>query len=174
LQGRLKYMGKHTGWTLTALLVAALAAPLAVAQGLGTFRDWEAQAYEEDRAKVCSMWSAPKQAEGNYTRRGEIFAFVTHRTGDKQRNEVSLQMGYPVKDGTDVIARIGAAKFEMFTESSKAWNRSSDADAKMVKAMRGGRELIVEGVSRRGTKTRDTYSLYGFSAAHKAITAACR
>jgi hypothetical protein len=156
------------------LLVAALAAPLAVAEGLGRFQDWQTQTYEEDGAKVCSTWSAPQKDEGDYTRRGEIFAFVTHRNGARRRNEVSLEMGYPLKNGTDVIVRIGGAKFAMFTKGSKAWNRSSDADDKMAKAMRGGRKLIVEGVSRRGTKTRDTYSLYGFTAAHKAISAACK
>ena len=174
MPGRLKYRGMRAGWIATALLIAALASPLAVAEGLGTFRDWQAQSYRENGAEVCNIWSAPQKAEGDYTRRGEIFAFVTHRPGKKRRDEVSLEMGYPVKKGTQVIARIGGASFELFAQNSRAWNPTSDADRKMVKAMRGGRELIVEGVSGRGTKTRDTYSLYGFSAAHKAITAACK
>ena len=43
----------------------------------------------------------------------------------------------------------------------------------MVKAMRAAKEMEVRGVSKRGTNTRDTYSLFGFTAAHKAIGEAC-
>ena len=39
---------------------------------------------------------------------------------------------------------------------------------------RAGAEMVVTGTSWRGTETRDTYSLSGFSAAHKAISTACR
>ena len=41
-------------------------------------------------------------------------------------------------------------------------------------AMRSGAKMIVTGVSSRGTKTIDTYSLSGISAAHKAIGTACK
>ena len=39
--------------------------------------------------------------------------------------------------------------------------------------MAKGRQLIVTGYSSRGTKTTDTYSLAGFTAAYKAIGKAC-
>jgi len=39
--------------------------------------------------------------------------------------------------------------------------------------MRAGGELVVKGVSTRGTLTTDTYSLKGFTAAWKAINTAC-
>jgi hypothetical protein len=34
--------------------------------------------------------------------------------------------------------------------------------------------MIVEGVSSKGTKTKDTYSLKGFTGAYKAISAKCK
>ena len=37
-----------------------------------------------------------------------------------------------------------------------------------------GARLVVKGTSSRGTKTTDTYSLKGFSAAFKAIGKACK
>ena len=44
----------------------------------------------------------------------------------------------------------------------------------MVEAMRRGATMIVEGISSRGTHTKDTYSLTGFTAAHNAINEACK
>jgi hypothetical protein len=40
--------------------------------------------------------------------------------------------------------------------------------------MKRGEKMIVEGYSARGTKTKDTYSLAGFSNAYKAISAKCK
>jgi hypothetical protein len=39
--------------------------------------------------------------------------------------------------------------------------------------MRKGDKMIVHGESSRGTQTKDTYSLKGFSQAYKAISAKC-
>ena len=40
--------------------------------------------------------------------------------------------------------------------------------------MKRGEKMTVEGVSYRGTKTKDTYSLRGFTGAYRAISAKCR
>ena len=40
--------------------------------------------------------------------------------------------------------------------------------------MRGGSQITVEGISSRGTKTTDVFSLSGFSAAHNMISSACK
>ena len=44
----------------------------------------------------------------------------------------------------------------------------------MVALMKSGDRMIVDGVSAKGTKTKDTYSLKGFTGAYKAISAKCR
>ena len=46
-------------------------------------------------------------------------------------------------------------------------------DKKLVNAMKRGERMIVDGVSSRGTATKDTYSLKGFMRAYKAISAKC-
>ena len=69
---------------------------------------------------------------------------------------------------------IGKRKFELFTSGDSAWARNKKDDANIVRAMRSGAKMIVTGVSSRGTKTKDTYSLSGISAAHRAIGKACK
>lgn len=161
---------------IRAILILAaglvLGAP-ATAKDLGKFNDWNAQSFEVGGNKVCSMWSQPHIDEGKYTRRGDIFVWVTHRPAEKARDRVSFEMGYPIKAGLQLKVRIDKEEYELFTDGSTAWNLDEATDQRMVKAMRAGREMEVRGVSRRGTDTRDVYSLSGFTAAHEAISKAC-
>lgn len=153
-----------------ALLLAAAGAP---AKDLGKFTDWNAQSFEVSGNPVCSMWSQPQKDEGDYTRRGDIFVWVTHRPAEKAQDRVSFEMGYPIKAGLLLKVRIDNENYELFTDGSTAWNLQEDTDRRMVRAMRAGKEMEVKGVSRRGTDTRDLYSLAGFTAAHNAISEAC-
>ena len=61
----------------------------------------------------------------------------------------------------------------MFSDGDTAWNRHTTEDTKMVKAMRAGATMAARGISRRGTKTKDTFSLKGFSKAYIAMNRAC-
>ena len=60
---------------------------------------------------------------------------------------------------------VGGTKFEMFTEGEMAWSASPADDAKIITAMKRGSDAVLTGVSGRGTKTEDTFSLFGFTAA---------
>lgn len=159
----------------TRLAVAALiAAPLAApAESLGRFEAWNAQASDDAGGRVCSLWTQPEKSEGKYKRRGEVFVFVTHAPSKGAFDSVSLEIGYDFKADSVATVRIGKRSFELNAGGSAAWAKTAEDDRRLVSAMRGGRSMVVEGVSSRGTETRDTYSLYGFSAAHDAIGKAC-
>ena len=141
---------------------------------IGVYQDWTAQTYTQNGVSVCMMWSQPEKAEGDYTSRGEVYIFITHRPSEKKRNEIRFESGYPFKPTSEVGVAIGDHKFTLTTDSSTAWSASAIEERKMVDAMRAGRSMVVAGVSRRGTHTTDTYSLLGFTAAHKAINKACK
>jgi invasion protein IalB len=70
--------------------------------------------------------------------------------------------------------KIGAQTFKLFTNGDKAWALSDTEDKKIVDAMKRGSRMIVNGVSARGNKTKDSYSLNGFSSAYKAISNKCK
>jgi hypothetical protein len=142
-------------------------------KSLGTFKSWSAMSFSEDKKSVCMMWSQPEKAEGKYKKRGEIFVFVTHRPDDKEMDKVSFETGYDFKQPSEVEVKIGDKKFTLYTDGSTAWSHDSKNDRRMVKAMRAGKDMIVDGVSSRGTSTHDTYSLLGFTAAHNAINKTC-
>lgn len=154
--------------------VALLFGTVTQAAELGKFKDWSAQTFKVSGKQVCSLWSAPQEAKGNYTRRGDIFVWVTHRPADNALDRVSFEMGYPFKPGAKLKVRIDKENFTLLTDGSTAFNIEARTDERMVKAMRAAREMEVNGISRRGTETRDVYSLLGFTAAHKAISKACK
>ena len=139
---------------------------------LGEFRDWFAVAYDDGGNKVCYAVSKPKKSDGDYTKRGLIYVQVTRR-GGAASDVVSFEAGYPYKDGGEVEVTVKKKTFTLCADQQSAWANTADDDKALVKAMRKGSKMTVVGFSRRGTKTTDTYSLYGFTLAHKAIVKAC-
>jgi hypothetical protein len=59
---------------------------------------------------------------------------------------------------------VAGTQFQLFTEGEWAWPASAEEDARIVAALRGGSEATLTGQSGRGTVTRDTFSLLGFTA----------
>jgi len=140
---------------------------------IGTHGVWTAYMYQEDSAAVCYMASGPTKAEGNYTRRGDIFMLVTHRPAENAFDVVSVVAGYPYKNNSDVSISVGSRIYELFTHGERAWARDVATDKAMVQSMIRGNTMIIKGTSSRGTLTTDTYSLRGFTAAHKTISMSC-
>ena len=139
---------------------------------LGRTKSWQAHSYKQSGDTICNLWSRPKtHAEGGKPR-GDIFIYVTHRPKSKRFHEVSLDMGYPLKVNSKVTVKIGPKSFKLFVKGQSAFGRSED-DPKMIKAMRAGNSMTITGQSSKGTKTKDTYSLSGFSKGNNAINKAC-
>ncbi|ANC93185.2 hypothetical protein A6A40_11250 [Azospirillum humicireducens] len=163
------------GSVLSALFAAALtAAPAAAAdpRHLGTFKDWNAFAFEEKGQKVCYISSQPKKTEPK-AKRGDIYALVTHRPSEKTLDVVSIIVGYPFKKGSEAEVSVDGKEFKLFTDGETAWARDAEGDRAVTAALRNGKQMVVKGVSGRGTRTTDTYSLAGVGQAYDAINEAC-
>jgi invasion protein IalB len=160
-----------------AVVVLALGAgqraAAAEAKFVSTEGDWSVFADAEKGAGYCYIGSQPQKEEGDYTRRGDTFVVVSHLPARKQVNVVRIRAGYTYKDDSEVEVNIGGRKFKLFTDDGRAWARDAKTDHALVAAMRAGLEMVVKGISSRGTLTTDTYSLKGFTAAHNAINRAC-
>lgn len=130
--------------------------------------DWSV--FVEESPKECWSVSAPKETVNTKdgaavsVRRGDILIFVTFRPGSAA-GEASFTGGYPFADGSTVTLDIGGTKFDLFSEGEWAWAGSADDDAKIIAALKAGTSAIVSAQSGRGTKTQDTFSLLGVSAA---------
>ena len=139
---------------------------------IGTFGAWEAYIRGDKADRFCYIVSKPKVASLR-SRRGDIFLLVWHRPAKKEFDVVQVDAGYKFKKGTEVEVKIGGEKWRLFTRDSNAWTYKDDDDANVVKAMRKGAHMAVEGTSSRNNSTTDRYSLKGVTAAHRAINKAC-
>ena len=146
------------------------------AEVLGTYGDWKAFYWNLDEDKVCSILSYPKKEEGKYTKRGKVVARVTQRVENPSAGVVSFQVGYSIKEGSDIKIKIDGKPFGVFNflQDQIAWTSDPGVDGMLIKAMQRGTTMIIKGVSSRGTNTKDTYSLRGFTAAYKAISKVCK
>jgi len=141
---------------------------------LAKFNDWSAYAEGEGKNLACMAVSKPKKAEGNYKRRGEVFAVITHLPSQNKWNEFSIIAGYNFKADSNPEVTIGDSKFQLFTSGSRAWSFSPPDDEKIIKFLKSSMKMKVIGTSTRGTITTDTYSLIGFSKAYQKINEACQ
>ncbi len=139
------------------------------AQCVSAQTDWNVCIWESP--KECWGVSKPKESANTRNgqpvsvRRGDVLLFVTYRPGAGAAGEVSFTGGYPFADGSTVTVDIGGTKFELITDGEWAWPADPQADARLLAAMKAGAQAVVSARSGRGTETRDTFSLNGFTAA---------
>ena len=168
---------------LLAGILAGVAGPGTAAaqtrQRIDAKQDWSIFQAEAEGQKVCWIVSQPtktaafRNGRSVSVNRGDIFLMISIRPADGVTNEVSFLSGYPFKKGSEVSASVSGKKFVLFTEGENAWAESSADDAALVDAFRRGARAKIEGVSKRGNKTVDTFSLSGFTAALEAAAALC-
>jgi len=166
-------LGAVTGLAVAAGIAAPGAASAQNVQYISSSRDWHAFQFTENGSKACYIATKPTKAEPANVRHGDVFILVTNRPAEKQKNVVSLQVGYTLKQGSDVTATIGGKNFQLFTDGNTAWSRDAAADDALVNAMKGGSTMTVKASSSRGTGTSYTFSLAGISAALAEINKAC-
>lgn len=159
--------------SVSFLLFAPSSAQAAQPRLLDIYGDWSAHTYVEDGKKVCFMSSRPTQSEGKYSRRGEIFAYVTHRPAENSKNVFSFVTGYDYKSGSDVKLSFGNKTVTLFTQSDKAWAVDEKTDALITDLIKRKNTFVVRGTSSRGTQTKDTFSLKGSTKAYARISKEC-
>ena len=161
--------------TIVTAIVTILAAAQATAQSklISKHADWDASERMVGKERVCYVASLPKKSAGKYKKRGEASVIIAHWPKRKRWAEITVNAGYKYKPKSEVIIRIGDVDHRLFTNGEQAYAYKGE-DAKLVRAMRAGARMIVVGVSSKGTRTVDTYSLKGISDALKAIDAECR
>ena len=119
----------------------------------------------------CWSVSSPKETVNTRggrvvaVRRGDILLFVSYIPSSNVSGQISFAGGYPFRKDSTVTLKVGDTKFELFTKGEMAWSASNEDDAKIIAALKRGSEAVLSGVSSRGPRTQDTFSLFGFTAA---------
>ena len=113
-------------------------------------------------------------AGGNYDKsnRGKTYVFVTN-VKNGTNHEISVVAGFNYKKNTKVKFTIDKNTTLMFPIDDRAWSESSKVDKTLVRKMKKGNKLVVEGTSSPGNVIIDHYSLSGFTKALALIDKNC-
>ena len=157
------------------------APPAGVAGGaeptlIGQFGTWGAYSATPNGKKVCFALAKPSASKTNPPNRPRdpAYAFVSTRPAEKVNNEVSVMIGYALKPGSESVVEVGGASYAMYTQGDGLWIKNAAEEERMVEAMRKSADLVVKGVSAKGTETTDTFSLKGLAQALDKIAQDCR
>ncbi|SFO00427.1 hypothetical protein SAMN05216330_1011206 [Bradyrhizobium sp. Ghvi] len=143
---------------------------------IGQFGTWGAYSAAPNGKKVCFALAKPSSSKTNPPNRPRdpAYAFVSTRPAEKVNNEVSVMIGYALKPGSESTIEVGGASFAMYTQGDGLWIKNAAEEERMVEAMRKSADLVVKGVSAKGTETTDTFSLKGLAQALDKIAQDCR
>ena len=143
---------------------------------IGQFGTWGAYSATPNGKKVCFALAKPSSSKTNPPNRPRdpAYAFVSTRPAEKVNNEVSVMIGYALKPGSESSVEVGGAAFAMYTQGDGLWIKNAAEEERMVEAMRKSADLVVKGMSSKGTETTDTFSLKGLAQALDKIGQDCR
>jgi len=156
------------GVALAAMLAAGVSAQEQSTNRVAAKTDWSV--FVEDNPTECWGVSTPKETVNSRdgrvvaVNRGQTLLMVFYRPSAGAKGQVAFTGGYPFASGSTVSMDISGNTFELFTEGEWAWPATTDDDSKIITAMKRGANAILSGQSGRGTKTKDTFSLLGFTA----------
>jgi len=155
---------------------AAAAAGGAEPTLIGQFGTWGAYTATPNGKKVCFALAKPSSSKTNPPNRPRdpAYAFVSTRPAEKVTNEVSIMIGYTLKPGSESSLEVGGASYAMYTQGDGLWIKNAAEEERMVDAMRKSADVIVKGVSAKGTETTDTFSLKGLSQALDKLAQDCK
>ncbi|WP_353473233.1 invasion associated locus B family protein [Salipiger sp. H15] len=161
----------------------ALSASVGVAQEESTNRvnaitDWSV--FEGQSPREC--WAVTTYKESVNTKdgrvvsvkRGDILLMVFYRPEAGVTGQVAFTGGYPFAGGSTVGVEVSGEKFDLYTEGEWAWPATPQDDAKIIAALKRGSEAVLSAGSARGTMTKDTFSLLGFTAAVEDAEKRCK
>jgi Invasion associated locus B (IalB) protein len=134
---------------------------------LGQFGDWGAYAASPGGKKVCFAIAKPATSETAppAKSRNPTYMFISSRPSDRVSNEVSIIIGYPFKPSTEASVDIGGTSFPLYTQQDGAWIKNAADEPHLIEVMRAGQNAVVKGVSAKGTRSTDVFSLKGLSQA---------
>jgi hypothetical protein len=139
---------------------------------LATYGDWGVFLAQGEKSKTCYALATPKDRAPPGLKRDPAYVFIANRPGESVREEVSIIMGFPMKEGSG-RAEIAGSGFALIAKGANAWIKNQAEEAKFVDALKKGAKLIVKASSLKGHVTTDSYSLAGLAQALERVEKEC-
>ena len=171
-------MNKVLGIVMGLSLAMALPAAAEPANLLGVFGNWTAYSAGSGSSLTCFALSKPRATRPATAKRGPIYLMVSVWPSRKIKGETQIVYGYQGNEKGAAALGVGGDKFTFFIRNNSgkegsAWLQQLGDNDKLITSLQEHVSAVASGVSARGTKTSDTYSLSGFKDALDKANAAC-
>ena len=141
-------------------------------KSIGKYKNWETFIYTGGKGKVCFAQTIPLERGPKNFKREPSRLFVTFRKSEKIKNEISVTSGHEYKIAS-VTAKTGKNEFSLFSQGSFAWLIDGEEEYNLIKTMKKASKLSVNATAKNGSKTKDLYSMMGFTKAYNAARKSC-
>jgi len=139
---------------------------------LANYGDWGVFLAQGENSKTCYALATPKDRAPTGLKRDPAYIFIANRPAENVREEVSIIMGFPMKEAGG-RAEIAGSGFALIAKGANAWIKNQAEEAKFVDALKKGAKLIVKASSLKGHVTTDSYSLTGLAQALERVEKEC-
>jgi hypothetical protein len=140
---------------------------------LEAYHDWSAY-LAQGKEKTCYALASPKERAPTTAKRDQAYLFISNRPGENVRNEVSIIMGFPIKENSEAKAEIGSASYDLIAKGTNAWVKNPAQETQFIDAMKRGAKLTIKAALSKGGQTTDSYSLAGLSQALDRVHKECQ
>jgi hypothetical protein len=141
---------------------------------VGTYGDWGAfTANAQAKGKTCYALAQPKDRAPASLKRDAAYIFISNRPGENVRNEVSIIMGFQMKDNSEAKAEIGGTAYDLISKGSNAWVKNPAEENQFIDSLKKGSKLVIKAASIKGNASTDSYSLAGLSEALARVHKEC-
>tara|TARA_B100001287_G_scaffold274661_1_gene280427 strand:- start:3345 stop:3815 length:471 start_codon:yes stop_codon:yes gene_type:complete len=123
--------------------------------------------------EYCYIGSLAIETDLSPEKKRDDFYILVYKNIGNPETIVQIEAGYDYKIGPEIEVKIDKGIYEFYTTEdlpSAAWTND---DNKVIFAMKKGLDLMVTGESSRGTITKDTYTLKGFTSAYTKLVDDC-
>ncbi len=146
---------------------AQIPAPNLIAQ----YGDWGV--YVNKTAKTCFALTQPKDRQPANVKRDPAYFFVTTRQAEKLVNEISINLGFTLKDDSEIVLAAGGANFALFAKGNGLWIKEPAEEPKLLNVLKNEKELTLKLEPAKGPATTDRYSLLGLAQALDRVAKEC-
>ncbi len=127
---------------------------------------WEFFDYDE----YCLIQSMPIKTEIPEGKTRGDFGLIVYRMHKSLDMVVQITPGFKYKSIDSIEVKIDNEVYDFYTDIDVAWSKD---DKKTIYAMKKGLELKTLGISSKGTKVIDVYTLKGFTSALNKLSSDC-
>jgi hypothetical protein len=151
------------------LLAAPAVAEPSSRTSLGVFDRWGA--FVDVTPRRCYAIAQPVSAGRSV--RWRPFASIATWPGKGARNQLNVRLSRERDSRARVTLSVGERRFALVAGSIDAWSPDKRTDAAVVAAIRSGRSMSVESLSKAGVPFADVYTLRGAATAIDAAALGC-